>query len=78
MRNPPKKIEYAVTDPIDAQYPDGRIAPVSRLVNRFINAIERGDIATPGFAEGYRVQYLIDAARRSHGEGGWIDDVEAD
>lgn len=62
-----------VTDPIDAQYPDGRIAPVSRLVNRFINAIERGGIATPGFAEGYRVQYLIDAARRSHGEGRWID-----
>lgn len=65
--------QIPVTDPIDAQYPDGRIAPVSRLVNRFINAIERGGIATPGFAEGYRVQYLIDAARRSHGEGRWID-----
>ena len=28
---------------------------------------------TPGFAEGYRVQRLIDAARRSHQQGAWID-----
>ena len=29
--------------------------------------------ATPGFAEGHRVQMLIDAARRSHQSGAWID-----
>lgn len=63
----------AVTDPIDAQYPDGRIAPVSRLANKFFDAIEKGGIASPGFAEGYRVQYLIDAARRSHSQGRWIE-----
>ncbi len=62
-----------VTDPIDAQFPDGRIAPVSRLANRFFDAIERGGAASPGFAEGYRVQRLIDAARRSHQQGAWID-----
>lgn len=62
-----------VTDPIDVQYPDGRIAPVSRLVNRFIDAIARGGLAAPGFAEGYRVQCLIDAARRSNGQGRWIE-----
>jgi predicted dehydrogenase len=72
-RRPAPLDRIPVTDPIDSQYPDGRIAPVSRLVNRFINAIESRGIATPGFAEGYRVQYLIDAARRSHGEGRWID-----
>ena len=33
----------------------------------------RGAQATPGFAEGYRVQQLIDAARRSHQQGAWID-----
>ena len=63
----------AVTDPIDAQYPDGRIAPVSRLANKFFDAIEKGSPATPGFAEGYRVQTMIDAARRSHEQGKWID-----
>ena len=48
------------------KYPDGRIAPVSRLAKMFFDAIEGGGAATPGFAEGYRVQMLIDAARRSH------------
>ena len=29
-----------VSDPVDAQYPDGRIAPVSRLAKHFFDAIE--------------------------------------
>lgn len=61
-----------VYDPIDAQYPDGRIAPVSRLAKRFFDAIENGTPARPSFADGYRVQVLIDAARRSHETGTWI------
>ena len=63
----------AVTDPDDAPYPDGRIAPVSRLARKFFDAIETGGTATPGFAEGYRAQRLMDAARRSHSQGVWID-----
>ena len=63
----------AVIDPVDAQYPDGRIAPVSRLAKKFFDAIESGGTPTPGFAEGYRVQRLMDAARRSHNQGKWID-----
>ena len=55
------------------QHSDSRIAPVSRLVRRFIDACETGAPAAPGFAEGYRVQCLIDAARRAHASGRWID-----
>src|SRR5689334_1520564 len=62
-----------VQDPVDAKYPDGRIAPVSRLAKTFLDAIETGSEASPGFAEGYRVQVLIDAARRSHQQSKWID-----
>jgi predicted dehydrogenase len=62
----------ATDDPVDAQFPDGRIAPVSRLARRFLDAIEKGRTVQPGFAEGYRVQQLIDAARRSHQTGAWI------
>ena len=62
-----------VQDPVDAKYPDGRIAPVSRLAKKFFDAIETGTAVSPGFAEGYRVQLLIDAARRSHQLGTWID-----
>ena len=31
------------------------------------------DTPSPGFAEGYRVQCLIDAARRAHASGRWIE-----
>jgi len=62
-----------VVDAADAQFPDGRIAPVSRLAQQFLAAIENGRSAPPSFAEGCRVQQLIDAAQRSHREGRMID-----
>jgi predicted dehydrogenase len=52
---------------------DSRIAPVSRLVHRFLDACGNGKAPSPGFAEGCRVQYLIDAAERAHASGLWID-----
>jgi predicted dehydrogenase len=68
----------AISDPDDAHYPDGRIAPVSRLAKRFFDAIESSGTAVPGFAEGYRVQRLMDAARRSHQQGRWVDFASED
>jgi predicted dehydrogenase len=62
----------AVDDPSD-QAVDGRIPPVTRLAARFLNAIEQRQPASPGFAEGYRVQYLIDATRRSHELGRFLE-----
>ena len=58
-----------VIDPDEYKYPDSRIAPVSRLARRFIDTIEGKGRAMPGFAEGFRVQQLIEAARRSHDSG---------
>jgi predicted dehydrogenase len=63
-------------DRVDAQFPDGRIAPVSRLAQQFFDAIEGKPQTAPGFAEGYRAQFLIDAAQRSHRQGAWIDVTE--
>jgi predicted dehydrogenase len=61
-------------DPRDAQFPaDGRIAPVSRLAGRFLDAIEQRRPVSPSFAEGYRVQVLLDAVRRAHASGRWLD-----
>ena len=67
-----------VDDPADAQYPDGRIAPVSRLAKKFIDAIEKGGGAQPDFAAGFRVQQLIDAAQRSHRDGKMIATAPAE
>jgi predicted dehydrogenase len=60
-------------DPLDRNFSDGRIAVVARIAARFLDAIEARRPARPGFAEGHRVQVLLDAARRSHATGCWID-----
>jgi predicted dehydrogenase len=52
---------------------DSRIAPARRLVRRFLDACESGGVPSPGVAEGYRVQCLIEAALRAHASGRWID-----
>jgi predicted dehydrogenase len=43
------------------------------MAKLFLDAIEKGGTAKPGFAEGYRVQTIMDAARRSHNLGKWIE-----
>jgi len=63
----------AIEDADEKPFPDSRIAPVRRLVWRLIDACESGGSPSPGVAEGYRVQCLIDAARRAHASGRWID-----
>jgi predicted dehydrogenase len=60
-------------DPGDDDCRDSRIAPVSRLVHRFLDACEHGGPAMPGVVQGYRVQQLIDAATRAHASGRWLD-----
>ncbi len=60
-------------DPLDAKFPgESRIAPVSRLATGFLDGIEGSGQTGPGFAEGYRVQVLLDAICRSHESGRWI------
>jgi predicted dehydrogenase len=63
----------AIEDADAEPFSDSRISPVRRLVQRLIDACENGGSPTPGVAEGYRVQCLIDAARRAHATGRWID-----
>ena len=68
----PRRLQCIATEPADTQ-PDGRIGPVSRLAARFLDAIDTGKPAKPDIRDGYRVQQLIDAARRSHKSGEPID-----
>jgi predicted dehydrogenase len=65
-----QKVEIAEAD--GDQSADSRVAPVARLARRFIDACQRGGSPSPGFVEGYRVQRLIDAARRAHASGRWV------
>ena len=73
-RRPAALAEVEVEDAADRRYPqDGRIAPVSRLATDFLSAIDGRNAAVPGFAEGLRVQLLLDAARRANNDRCWSD-----
>jgi len=73
-RRPEALTLVEVDDPLDRSFPDdGRIAPVARLASSFLDAIGSGRRAVPGFAEGLRVQVLLDAARRANNTGNWVD-----
>ena len=52
---------------------NGRIVAVARLVERFVNWIETGVPSMPSFKEGLRVQILLEAAKKSHESGCWVD-----
>lgn len=75
-KRPGELTAIPINDPADAPHPDGRIAPSSRLTSKFIDAIADAPRykpnAAPGFAAGYRVQQLIDAAQRSNREGRFV------
>ena len=51
---------------------DGRIAPVSRMTRRFIDAIDEDRECSPNVADGWRVQRWIDAARAAATSGDWL------
>jgi predicted dehydrogenase len=55
---------------------DGRIDATARVVRRFVDWALGGPPARPNFADGYRVQHLIEVARRSNAEGRWMDAIE--
>jgi predicted dehydrogenase len=47
--------------------------PYDAIAREVIDAIREGRPATPGFADGVRVQATIDAALASVSSGGWAD-----
>ncbi len=57
---------------------DGRIAVVSRVTRRFVDWLSTGAEQQPNFADGLRVQSLIERAKRSDRTGRWVDCPEYD
>lgn len=52
---------------------DGRVVAVACLVKRFVDWIATGVRSSPSFVDGLRVQVLLEAARKSHELGCWVD-----
>ena len=65
--------QVQVEEPADTFKGDGRIVAVSRLIKRFADWMETGVDTRPSLKEGLRVQHLLEAARRSHEAGCWVD-----
>jgi len=63
----PQRLEFSKT------YADGRLAPFIRIVDRFVEAIERGESLTPSLREGLYSQLLMDLTHQSNETGTWVN-----
>ena len=54
-------------------YPDGRIAPFIRVVDRWVEAIDAGKSLIPSLREGVYSQLLMDLTQESNATGTWVD-----
>lgn len=59
-------------------YDDGRLAPVLRVIDAWVRAIDRGSAMVPSLREGVYSQILMDLAHRSHTENCWLEVPDLD
>jgi predicted dehydrogenase len=62
----PALLEFPTT------FPDGRIAPFVRIVDRWVQGIDQQQAIAPSLAEGVYSQLLMDLAHESHRSGQWV------
>lgn len=53
-------------------FPDGRIAPVARVIDEWVRAIDAGVQPVPGLREGVYSQLLMDLTGKSSATGSWV------
>jgi predicted dehydrogenase len=54
-------------------HPDGRIAPVTRVMNHWVECIQSGRSSSPSIRQGVYSQLLMDLTHESHATGCWVD-----
>jgi len=63
----PKALEFPQV------FPDGRLAPFIRVVDRWVESINRGESLAPSLKEGVYSQLLMDLTHQSHQQKRWVD-----
>ena len=59
---------------LGGQFTDGRIGAFFGVAQRFVDAVAKSDLdVRPSFADGFRAQCLMEAARRSFAERQWVE-----
>ncbi len=54
-------------------YSDGRIASLIRVIDKWVEAIDKGENLTPSLREGVYAQLLMDLTQESNQTGTWVD-----
>ena len=54
-------------------YPDGRLAPFIRIVDRWVDGIDQGQQVVPSLREGAYSQLLMDLTHQSSEQNAWVD-----
>lgn len=63
----PERLEFPHT------YNDGRIAPLIRIVDRWVQGIDHGKPIVPSLQEGFYAQKLMDLTHQSNETGQWVN-----
>ena len=63
----PERLAFAKT------YPDGRLAPFVRVVDRWVESIERQEMLAPSLREGIYSQQLMDLTQQSDQIRAWVE-----
>lgn len=59
-------------------YPDGRLAPFLRTIDRWVQGIDGGKVLAPSLREGVYSQILMDLTHESSETGNWVNVPELD
>lgn len=68
----PQHLEFPQT------YPDGRLAPFLRTIDRWVQGIDGGKVVAPSLREGVYSQLLMDLTHESSHTGKWVNVPELD
>jgi predicted dehydrogenase len=71
--NPLAEIEIPERLAFPKTYADGRLAPFVRVVDRWVQGIDRGESLTPSLKEGVYSQLLMDLTHQSNQTGSWVE-----
>lgn len=63
----PERLEFSQV------FPDGRIAPFVRVIDRWVEAIDAREALVPSLKEGVYSQLLMDLTHESNATGTWVD-----
>ena len=69
----PTELEVPMRLSFGKTYTDGRIAPFIRVVEQWVQGIDKGEALTPSLGEGVYSQLLMDISHTSHQQRTWVD-----